>query len=316
MEKKAFLLVGDPFLVEEKFKSFLQALEKKVNTNILCESYDFSETPIDKILIQARTPSFFAGVQVFRLKNADALKKSGQEALATYLSEPASGTYMFFESSSLEKSDPLVKVIQKFGEVHFLEDQEKKSAARRFVQEKLQQSQKQMTPEAFTRLLEEGEDHPVLLDSMVDRLIHYAGEKSQITEEMVDTFREIFQSVNAFELTEAIAAKQTGKALKLLFQYMEDNPWVGLVGLLHWQIRRLWQAKILEGEGLSESEIARRSKISPRQIPFLMRQLKRFTRDQLEKALEELFRLDWKIKTGRAEEKQALEAWVVQTASA
>ncbi len=313
----ALLFAGDPFLIEEKVKSFLQIREKKDSAPLSVVSYDLAETSLDQVLIQGRTLPFFAVGQVFRLRGAAALKKADLEALESYLSNPPSSTYLFFEATSTEKSDSLMNMIRKFGEVHLLADQEKKTAGRRFIQEKLKQSRKQMTPEAVTQLLEETQEHPVLLDSMIERLVDFAGEKSQITEEMVDTFREDFQSVNVFALTEAIAAKQPGKALALLLKYMDDNDkdWVGLLGLLHWQIRRLWQAKVLEDQGVSESEISRRGKIKLNQMSFLMRQLKHFTRDQLERSLEELFQLDWKIKTGRAEEQPALEAWVVRTAS-
>jgi DNA polymerase-3 subunit delta len=181
----------------------------------------------------------------------------------------------------------------------------------------LGRSGKKFGPGAAERLEAMAADAPAFLDSVLEQLVTYAGEKPEITEEMVDTFREDFQSVNVFSLTEAIAAKQPGKALALLLKYMDDNDkdWVGLLGLLHWQIRRLWQVKVLGEQGVSEGEILRRAKVSPKQLPFLMRQVKRFTRDQLEQSLEGLFQLDWKIKSGRAEEQPALEAWVVRTAS-
>ena len=314
----ALLFAGDPFLIEEKVKSVLQTHEKKDSTALSVVSYDLTETPLETVLIQARTLPFFAALQVFRLRGASALKKADHEALENYFSNPAAGTSLFFEIPSGEKSDALIKLIRKFGEVYLLADEEKKSAGRRFIQEKLKQVKKQMTPQAVSQLLEETQEHPALLDSMIERLVDFAGEKSQITEEMADTFKEDFQSVNVFALTEAIAAKQPGKAVALLLKYMDDNDkdWVGLLGLLHWQIRRLWQVKVLEEQGVSEAEILRRAKVSPKQLPFIMRQVKRFTRDQLERSLEELFQLDWKIKTGRAEEQPALEAWVVRTASA
>ncbi|HXV27504.1 MAG TPA: DNA polymerase III subunit delta [bacterium] len=312
-----FLFLGDPFLTEEKIKSCLESLEKKTKLEIPCVTYDLSVTSLENILMQARVLPFLAQAQAFRIKNADSLKKSDQEAIGSYLKEPSGSTFLFFESETIEKANPLVKIIQKRGEVHFLGDQEKKAAGRRFIQLRLKQYGKSMPPQAIDRLLEEAGDHPMLLDSMLERLFHYAGEKSQMTEEMVDTFREDFQSANVFELTDAIAQKQTGRALRLLAKSLEDHDkdWVGLLGLLHWQIRRLWQAKILREKGLSESEIARRLKINPRQSSFVMRQLERFDRSQLEESLEELFQMDWKIKTGRSEALPGLEAWVVRTST-
>jgi len=68
-------------------------------------------------------------------------------------------------------------------------------------------------------------------------------------------------------------------------------------------------------EGESEGRVMQKCRISPKQAPFFKRQFKHFSRVQLERALENLFQLDWKLKTGQVNGPLAMEAWVIETTS-
>ena len=306
----------------QKQKNILNNVHKeamlKLNKSqgeISSQTYYLSEFPLENVISQARTLPFFVVAQIFHLKEAERLKKPDVELLSDYLAHPAHETYLIFESHALEKKAELVKCIQNTGEVYFLDERQKKDMATRFIQEKLRVFGKSIKGRALSRLLEEAGENPIFLDTMLERLIHYAGEAEEVSEEMVETFQEQWTQASVFQLTDAIAGRHTGSALTLLYQFMEDQEkdWVTLIGLLHWQMRRFWYAKVLQEEGKSDSDILRKCRVWPKQAPFFMRQLKLFSRKQLEKALEGLFQLDWNMKTGRVEGPQAFEAWVVQT---
>lgn len=309
------LLVGDSFLIDEKVKILIKKIEKDYSAEIAQQVFRLSDASLAPILTQARTLPFLAGAQVFRVKGAEVLKKGDVELLETYLANPSKTTYFFFEAESLEKSHGLFKLLQSQGEIHLLEDHEKKSAASRFIQEKLKQAGKTIAPAALLRIQEDVGDQPAFLESVIERLILFAGEESQVSELMVETFHEDFRQLNVFKLTDAIAGGQTENGLGLLTGWLEetDNDFPGLVGVLHWQIRRLWIGKVLMEQGAGESVLIKKCKISPKQMPFFMRQVRFFSRKKLELALEGLFQLDWKIKTGGTVGRAALENWLIQT---
>ena len=87
-----------------------------------------------------------------------------------------------------------------------------------------------------------------------------------IDEETVEKFEEKWQEIDVFKLTNAIAGRQTGEALKLLSQIGTDTPAevISLVGLLHWQVKRLWQARLLTDRGDSPSTVMQKCRISPK----------------------------------------------------
>ena len=313
----SFLLVGDSFLIAQKIISLLKIIEKNHPGEIPQSLFQLSEVSLEEILTQARTLPFLASAQVFRLREAEELKKADLELLAKYLEHPAPSSYLIFEADELDKNHGLVKTMETTGKVFFLEERQKKSVAQHFIQEKLKYAGKSISPAALARLGEAFEDNPIFLNSALDRLITYAGKKPQITEAMVEMFEENFNRINVFDLCQALAARETAKALRLLREWLdeESEDETKLVGLLHWQIRRLWLAKVLLEKGENPNQVFKKCKIPPYQTSSFMQQLQFFSREKIEQIAEDLFRLDGKLKTGQLDPAAALEAWLVQSTS-
>ncbi len=309
-----YLWVGDTFLTERKYQTLLLGLKQKDPDSTATQTFSLSETPLEKILSEARTLPFLISSQVFRLQASERLKEKNMEALANYFQNPSPSTYLVFESAELEKDSSLAALISKHGQVQFLDSQEKKSAGQSLIKEKLRRAGKTLEPSALARLEEQMGDAPAFLSSVLDQLIAYTGTETQVTEATVEAFQENWKEADAFALTDAIANRNPAKALLLLKQLVDSpDELISLLGLLHWQIRRLWQARVLLDDGESEGIIIKKCRLSPKQMSFFMRQVKNFSRKKLEYSLEKLFELDWKIKTGQAEGAIALEAWAVQT---
>ena len=312
------LLAGDTYLAEKKFGAHVTQIQSEIKGQIASQTFYLSQTPLETVLSAARNLPFFAAAQVFRVKEAGQTKEKQLEMLAAYLEHPSKETFLVFEAEMLAKDNPLAKLAAQKGQVWFPEDAEKKSAASRLIREKLRLSGKSLDSEALQRLEEETGDAPALLDSLLEQLILRAGDQKEITFEMFEAFRENWKEVDVFSLTDAVAAKNTGRALLLLRRLMEaaDQEPFALVGILHWQIRRLWLARVLLDEGEPESVVLQKCKIfSPGKGGAFLHQARSFSRRQIEQALEGLFRLDWKLKTGQVEGEAALESWVVEAAS-
>lgn len=314
----ATLLAGDLYLVEEKAKSLIQSIQSEIKGEVHLQSFKLTETPLDKIISSARSLPFLTEFQIFRVQEVQALKEKKLESLTEYLSSPSPSTALIFEAISLDKDHALVKLLTaKKAPVFFLEDADKKGAGSRLVREKMRRSGKTLAPGVLERLEEQAGDAPAFIDSVLNQLILYAADKTEITEEMVDQFQENWKEPNIFTLTDALVSRRKKEALVCLKQILEqdEKDVISLIGLLHWQIRRFWQAKVLLEDGVSQSDLLRKVKVSPRQAPFFMRQLQSLSRKKLEQSLEGLFQLDWGLKSGRAEGAIDLEKWVIQTVS-
>ncbi|MBN1687563.1 MAG: DNA polymerase III subunit delta [Candidatus Omnitrophica bacterium] len=314
---KHSLLIGDPFLTQEKAKSLIQVFEKETKGNCAQQIYHLSHASMEKILTEARSLPFLAQAQIFQLKGAETLKKGDLEIFENSLGQIPEVTVLIVEAFDLSKNHSLVKLFGIHGEVFWLEEEDKKSLTGRFIKQKLEPSGKTITPGAMALLEERVGDAPVFLDSILSQLINYTGDKKQITEDMVELLAENWQEVDAFKWMDAISRRQTDKALSFLKALVGENEFdiLPLLGLLHWQLRRFWVARTLLEEGKSEQDVYKRCRVYPKQIHFFKRQLKMFSREKLESALEGLFELDWKMKTGQADGPLAMESWVIRVTS-
>lgn len=312
------LLAGDSYLAEKKFAEHLTQIQNEIKGPVSSQTVYLSQTPLETVLASARNLSFLTQAQVFRVKEIALIKEKQLEMLTAYLARPAEAAFFVFEAESLAKDSPLMKLLAKHGQIQIFEETEKKSAGGRLIREKLRAAGKTLDPEALQRLEEEAGDAPTLLDSLLEQLIFRAGEEKTISYEMFEAFRENWKEVDVFSLTEAVATKNAGRALILLRQLLEaaDQEPFALVGILHWQIRRLWLARVLLDEGQPERNVLQKCKVfsAGKQGAFL-RQVKSFSRPQIEKTLDGLFKFDWKLKTGQVEGETALESWVVEAAS-
>lgn len=312
----ALLLVGDPFLIEERVKSLLTETQTKIKGEVSLQAYKLTETPLETVFSAARTLPFLTAFQIFRLQEAQSLKEKKIEIVADYLASPSKDSLLIFEAAELAKDHALVELLLKAGQVTFVDAGEKRSAGSRYVRDKIKRTGKALAPGVLERLEEQAAEAPGFIDSVIDQLVLYAGDKNEITEEMLDQFEENWKEPNIFTLTDALAGRKMKEALVCLKQILaqDEKEIIPLLGLLHWQIRRFWQAKALMEDGVSQNDIAKKCKISPRQAPFFWRQLQQIPRKKLEQSLEGLFQLDWALKTGRSEGAVDLEKWVVQTA--
>ncbi|MBI4115864.1 MAG: DNA polymerase III subunit delta [Candidatus Omnitrophica bacterium] len=283
-----FVLVGDSFLCEEKRKEIITAFEKEINSRIPVSLKRAGETPLETILSEARTLPFLTQAQAFCLRDADQFKKGEIELLANYFESPPPQTLFIFEAESLEKNHPLLTQIGKKRQVFFLRGGGERITSD-FIQRKLKQAKKKITPEALGRLISQVGDSFIFLDTLLEQLILYSGDKQEIDRSCIEAFEERLEEFEGGDFVQALSDKNLPRALEILNDLLEINArdFPAVVGLLHWQLRRFWEAK-------KESK-----------------QLGRFSLKELEEILEGLFELDWKLKSGRAEGRYEVETWLI-----
>ena len=316
MKCPLFVLLGDRFLCEEKRKEILANLQKEFSAPLALTILRADEIILKDLFSQARTLPFLAPAQVFCIRDVDQFTKDEITLWGEYFKSASPRTFFIFEVESLDRNHPFLEGAGKTRQVFSLASEGEKFA-NRFIQEKLKQAGKRMTAEA-RKLLEErvGETY-LFLDSLLEQLIAYSGEKPEIDRAMVEALEEKLESLEGEDLLQALAERNFTKALAVLNDLLELNfrDFPAVIGLLHWQFRRLWEAKRYQSEGLSEREISFRLRVSPNRAAGFFKELSRFSREELEKILEGLFQLDWQLKTGRAEGRYEIERWLATAIS-
>lgn len=145
----------------------------------------------------------------------------------------------------------------------------------------------------------------------IKKLCAYAGDRTKITES--DVMKVCTKSVKSrvFDLTDAIGAKQTAKALSLLNDMdVLKEPMPKIMFMIARQFRQLVQVKLLVGDGANQGKIASHFKVPPFIAGKLMEQAKRYSMDKLEQAIATGLELDLAIKTGQLRDKAAVELMI------
>lgn len=318
MAKTIYLLIGDPLLIDQRCERMKKTLQKDVQGEVHFDTLYLSDKSIRELLVLSKTLPFLSAAQCFRIKEAELLKKDEVEQLeAFFLTGVPAHTYFIFESRQLAQNADLVKVIQKFGEVARFESGDKGFESEQYIREKLRGTGKTIEPYALKRLAEQMGQFPSFLDTVLEQLITYTGDKTQIDEAMVEAFEEDWGELNLFHLLDAIGQRDLPKSISMFRRFLEesDDDLISLMGLLHWQLRRYWMAKALLSQNVSENAVLQRLKINPRQSRFFLNQLKLFPLSLLEQMIEDLFHIDWRIKTGRAQGAEVFEMFLAKMAS-
>ncbi len=317
MKSCFFLIVGDPFLRSQKVKSIVSDLEKKTEGSFDHQTYHLGETSLDAILSNARTLPFLASGQIFYIQVTEKLTQGEMELLERYTLKPDEKTFLIFEINSADGHSEFINLAKSKGQVVRLAKEETRSLAQNYLQQKLARFKKTITPEARQRILEMCGDAVVFLDTMIDRILQYSGETHLIDETMVCLFEENWREVNVFQLTNAILARDRVKARQMFHELLENSESdpQSLIGIIHWQLRQLWQGAVLRETGTSEMEILEKVKVPLfRKGPFMMA-VNRYGVTKLEVALEALYQLDRKTKTGQSHPVSGIESWLMEFVS-
>ena len=313
MKTDLFLISGDPFLRAQKVKALTAEIEKTAGSPLARQTFDLEETPLETVLAAAKTLQFFSPGQVLYVQNAGDLKEPDVQVLAAYLEHPAPQTTIILEAEDLKRATDLQKLIKAKGQLILLAKEEARTTGTAFIQQKLAQYRKTMTPGARAKILAMCGDAVMFLDTMIERLVQFAGDQKEIDEDMVSRFEENWTEMDVFKLTNALVDRDPTRALTVfrdLVGFYEADL-ISLVGILHWQLRQLWQAAMLLAVGTSEREICSKLRMPPHRLGAL----RRFPLERLEAAVEALYQIDKRSKTGQIEGVSGVEAWLLEYAS-
>ena len=311
-----FVLIGDPFLCEEKRKEIISGLEKEFGAGFPVTVRRAGDVPVASLLSEARTLPFLAQAQALCVRDAARFTKGDLELWSEYFKTPHPRTFFIFEADSLEKGHPLLERGAQAKQVFWLESQTERIVAQ-FIRQKLRQAGKKIAPEAQDLLEERIGEAWTFLDSLLEQLILLAGDRAEISRSDVEALDEKLSQWEGEDLLQALGGRNVAQAVAVLNDLLEMNfrDFPAVIGLIHWQLRRFWEAKRWLSQGVSEREVASRLRLSPARTPGFFKQLGPFSLKGLERILEGLFELDWRLKTGRAEGRYEIETWLVSAIS-
>ena len=270
----------------------------------------------DDLVGLIETAPFFASKNVlllqdtslFKDKNEGEEKKAGKDKklerlLATLADMPEFSYVIFVQNGKADKRRKIYKTIEKNGMV--LEAEAIRAwNINDWLQGKLQTINKDMDREAmayFSGVVSTMQTISLeFLDREFDKLALFTQDR-RITRKLLEKVFAGLPEVSVFALLDAISERKAKKALQLLRRQLNDGTYFTVIlALLTRHVRQLWQAQVLQQQGIRGKALAKPLELNPFIAEKLGRAAMQFPAAVLKRNMLELIDADYFLKTGQA----------------
>jgi DNA polymerase-3 subunit delta len=305
------ILGPDAHLAEEGLAKLLEAAVGSERGDAV-EALRGDETTWGRLIETARTGSLFAPRRAVVVRGADGLKGDGEE-IAGYLDDPSPGVTLIFMAPKVDKRKPVWRLVLDRATVTPA-DPLKGRALRAHVVEHVRQRKLALADDALQELLDAIGPNLGRLSGELEKLEAFAGGgKAKLGAEEVASLLGRGPARPLYRLSDAIAARETGLALELLEESLDEGEQpLRILGALHRSLRQVRGARALRDQRVSRDELATRLGIFPFKVGDVLQAADRWSDAELARAVRALDRADWKMKGG-ADARVALVAAVAGT---
>jgi DNA polymerase-3 subunit delta len=313
------LLFGDSDSVIAEGLRLMREKFKKNHPDGTVQVFDGLEHGITDIISAAQTSGLFSSSQFLIFKNAQkdsclgGRSESSLKILDEYFKNPNMDSFMIFTAPGMKNTVKAVKAVEKLGwSVQCSDLREDKLAA--FVKEQAQNRGLSIAEDAVQWLIQKVGNDIAYLQRALEQLADYIYPAKAITAQHVKEMAVPGIESEIFPFLDAVATRQTDKALKLMGQ-LEDGSDVGTTFMLYNRMRELLLAASGKASGKGQGDAGSVLKINPYFAGQRWQQAGNFTVAELTEAVKDLIHLQAGLVTGRVSKnavKIQLEWWVLK----
>ncbi|MFL5733478.1 MAG: DNA polymerase III subunit delta [Chloroflexia bacterium] len=226
-------------------------------------------------------------------------------------SVPDSTVLILMERGGVAKNNSLLKVASRYGKVEEYITP-KGATLERWIGNHGRELGIKLMPGAQAAL---GVSMPDLqaLANELEKLRLYVGDGGMVDERVLGDISFASKQEDVFELTSAVARRDTKGALMQLQRLLDGGTAPeGILPVLAWQLRTLMQVRDMIDRKVPESYMAEKAGMSDFVVRKTVGQARQFTMQKLLLIHGRLLELDHAVKTGRAEADLSIDALVVE----
>lgn len=238
--------------------------------------------------------------------------KSASAQLAQYLEHVPDTTYFLFVESEVDKRGKLYKTVKKVGSVAEFPRQTEETLTR-WILGILKKEGKNITRSAMERFLEKTGTDMNQISTELEKLLSYTLEKEVIEAEDVEEICTSRTVNRIFEMISAMAEKNQRKALDLYYDLLalKEAP-MRILYLIARQFNQIMLINELSSQGVGRDTIAEKLGIQGFIVRNGIRYAKSFSQEQLRYAVERAVQTETDVKTGKLDEKLAVELVIIE----
>jgi DNA polymerase III subunit delta len=335
--RSGYVFLGDEiFLYERCRRAVIDTLVPPDLRDFCLSDLDLADTNIFEILDRVRTPSLMAPFQVFFVRGLKALytrgaKKDEFAAIDDYFRSPNPQSLILFIADHIRiPSDPrrmdmedknrYERIRETLGDwcgmVELARADE--ADALRWITAESETSGVRFDPDAARELADALGSDMMLIASEWNKLVLYAGEKRLVTLGDVETMVLAAKQRSLYELTDAISAKDTRRALELLQGLLNasDGGEDSAIGHLYMLARTFRQMLVILEKNVRDSRAIWQAlwqgfRMPPFAADDLIRQARRYKSSrEITRALRLIARADLELRSQPPDKRLVLERLV------
>lgn len=295
--KPVYVLYGsDAFLLRKQMRQTVAAIIGDGDPQIAVSNFD-SDTDLAVVLDELRTAPLLSARRAVVMTSADAFVSAYRQQIEKYLTAPSMNSSLVLAVVSWQKNTRLYKLVQQIGKNIDCSPPRARDIASWIVNaaKKRRKTINQQAAEELSLLL--GQDLATI-DSEIEKLSLYVGERSEITPHDVAAVVTATAGSGAFAVTNNVTAGNVSGALKALADSLtQSGEQFRLLGQLAWHLRRALRAQQAIQTGASPAGACKKVGVSFGQRQFIQ-MLNRRPLDALQKDFRKLLAADLAMKTG------------------
>lgn len=304
--KNIYLLYGEEDYLKLQYKNKLLAALVNEGDNMNFSKYEDSGINTPQVIDQAETMPFFAEHRVILIENSGFGKKIPED-LGNYLSEIPEFTIFIFVEPAADKRGKLYKAAKAAGRDIELKMPDENILAK-WVGAQLNSAGKQMKRDAWSQYLIMTHDSMDNMARELDKLIAYVGDRNQITLDDVNAVCIARVETKIFDMLNAMSAKNMPKTMDLYQDMLAaKEPPMRILAMIVRQFTQMKVIKELSSFGNNASTIARKIGVPDFAVKRTMQLANNFSQQEIADLLKDAADFEEQFKTGRLNEKLAVE---------
>ena len=312
--KRVYLLFGEEsYLKRQKKEKLLNAL-RQPDDNMNFTAFEGKGIDVSQIIDLAETMPFLAEYRVILVENSQFFKTSAPDALVDYLETIPESTCLIFCEEEVDKRGRLYKAVTKTGAAAEYQHPDADTLSK-WVLGRVAKEQKKISEATLQAFLLRCGNDLEFASNELDKLFCYTLEKDCITTEDLDAICSGQPTDDIFDMVNAFSTGDAKKAFSLYYGLLQkkETPFHILLLVIR-QFNLLLQIKDLREQGFDVKTIADRLGSRDWIIRKNLSQAGSFSIEQLKSAVRDGVAAEEAFKTGRMDERSAVELFLTKYA--
>ncbi len=309
--KNVYLLTGEEVYLRSQYRKKLREALLDPEDTMNGAVFEGKGISPGEVIDLAETMPFFAERRVIEISDSGFFKQASPE-LSDYIAQIPQSTCIIFNETEVDKRGKLYKAVKKAGRVVEFQRQDEKTLVRWIlgILKKEGKSIREGTLYVFLGRTGSDMEH---ISKELEKLICYTIGRKEITDEDVEMVCADRVENRIFDMIQAITEQNQKKALELYADLlaMKEVP-MRILRLITKQFHQLMVLKELTGRLSDRSELAKLIGVPPFALGKYQAQCKRFTKEQLKKAVEDCVEAEERVKTGQIGDQLSVELLIVK----